>query len=289
MKFAVKIINAILVIILTVALLGIAVIKIATSTILTEAYLFQMLKTNNYYNKIYEEVKSNLSTYIGPSGLDENVLDNICSVDDIQKDTETILGNIYEGTEKKVDTEAIKQRIKNNINNELKDEVTALTKSAQENIDKFAETVSEEYINTISHTEYEKTINEAYKKITKIIDIAQKALFIAVGVGFILLVILNIKTIYNIATSMGIAFFSSGAFLAISYFIINSKVKVEQIKILNNSISTVLQSILKDILTTVLTIGLTLTAIGIVAIIVGCIIKVINSEKRQKKERKWKN
>ena len=49
MKYAVKIIKAILVIALTVVVIGIVAIKILSSTILDEGYVFRMLQKSNYY------------------------------------------------------------------------------------------------------------------------------------------------------------------------------------------------------------------------------------------------
>ncbi|MBR3249265.1 MAG: hypothetical protein IKF83_01030 [Clostridia bacterium] len=289
MKLAIKILKAVLVLVLTAVIIGIVTIKVASSTILDEAYAHKMLQTSKYYDNLHEEIKSAFENYIGPSGIDEIILDDVCSVEDIQKDTETILGNIYEGTDKKVNTDEIKKRIIDKINQKVKEQEEIITDKMQASINKFAETVADEYISTISHTEYEEKINEAYKKITKIVEFSQKALFIAVAVIFILLVALNIKKIYYIASNIGIALLSSGTFITATYYIINSKVKVSQFKILNNSISLVLQNIVTDILNMFVNIGWILLAIGIVAIIVGNIIKIINTEEGKKKERKWKN
>ena len=289
MKLAIKILKAVLVVVLTAVIIGIVTIKVASSTILDEAYAHKMLQTSKYYDNLHEEIKSAFENYIGPSGIDEIILDDVCSVEDIQKDTETILGNIYEGTDKKVNTDEIKKRIIDKINQKVKEQEEIITDKMQASINKFAETVADEYISTISHTEYEEKINEAYKKITKIVEFSQKALFIAVAVIFILLVALNIKKIYYIASNIGIALLSSGTFITATYYIINSKVKVSQFKILNNSISLVLQNIVTDILNMFVNIGWILLAIGIVAIIVGNIIKIINTEEGKKKERKWKN
>lgn len=274
MKYAVKIIKAILVIMLTLVVTGIVTIKIFSSTILDEGYVFRMLQKSNYYSKIHEIVKSSFENYIGPSGLDENILGDICTVEDIQKDTETILGNIYEGTDKKVNTDAIKQRVIKKIDTVLEQE----TNASQENINKFAEAIGEEYINTISHTDYEESLNDALKKVTKITDVGQKALFISLVVILVLLVVLNIKTLYLAICNIGIAGLSSGAFLVVTNLIVNNRVKVQQIKILNDPISTVLQNIVTDILNQVIRYGWIIVAVGAVCIIVGNIIKVKNTE-----------
>lgn len=274
MKIAVKIIKSILIIMLTTVVIGISAIKILSSTILDEAYVFRMLQKNNYYNSIYEDVKSSFENYIGPSGLDENILTDICTVEDIQKDTETILGNIYEGTDKNVNTDEIKQRVVKKINSVLGEK----TNSSQKNIEQFAEALGEEYINAISHTEYEEKINDVFKKVTKITTLGQKALFIALVVILVLLVVLNLKTIYLAICNIGIAGLSSGAFLVATNLIVNNRIKVEQIKILNDSISKVLQNISIDILNKINKYGMIIAIVGVICIIVGNIIKTKDTE-----------
>ena len=86
MKITLYIVRAILILILTVIILGISVTRILSSTILDEAHVFRTMKSTEYYNKIYEEVKSNFEKYIGPSGLDESIFKNVYTIEDIERD-----------------------------------------------------------------------------------------------------------------------------------------------------------------------------------------------------------
>lgn len=271
MKIIVKLLKAIVIVVLTIVIIGIAAIKILSSTILDEAYVFRKLRASNYYNSIYEELKQNFENYIGPSGLEESVLENICTIDDIQTDTETILGNIYEGTNKKVDTSKIQEKLRNNITASL--EEIKSSAQIQKNIDDFVEQISNEYINTISHTDYEETINNAYQKATKVIKYAKIALGAGALAILILLVLLNIKTINRTLANLGIAFASAGSFMFAGYYILNYKIKVDHLRVLNDSISTVFQSAVTDMFNQINSIGLILIIIGIVLIILGNILK----------------
>ena len=286
MNPAIRIIKAVLVIILTIVIIGIVVVKIASSTILDKAYIINSLQANNYYNNVYEELKSNFENYIGPSGLDENILNDICTAEDIKKDTEIIINNIYEGTEKKVNTNEITKRVKEKINKAVSEKESIITSKMQASINKYSEVIAEEYINTISHTEYEETLNDIYIKVSIIMELAQKVLFTCLVVTVVLLVVLNIKTIYNIASNIGIALFSSGAFFIISNYRINSKIKIEHIKILNNTISNILQKIILGILGKVNQTGWIIITIGAILIIIGSIFKIIKTEENSEKERK---
>ena len=271
MKAIKQIIKSILIIALTVMIIGIAAIKIISSTILDEAYVYRKMRSSNYYNNIYEELKQNFENYIGPSGLDESILDNICTVEDIQKDTETILGNIYEGTNKTVDTNEIKERLKKNITNSLND--TKVTAQTQKNIDEFIEQISNEYIITISHTDYEEQIYNRYQQIKRIINLAQIGIGIAIVSIIVLLILLNLKEILVTIKNVGIAFTASGAFLIVGHFLLNNNIKVLHLRVLNNSISMVLQNIITDIFVGISNVGIVLGVIGILLIILGNILK----------------
>ena len=278
MKFAIKILNAVLVVVLTVCIIGIVILKVASSTILKETYVHKMMVESKYYDNLYEEIKSNFENYIGPSGFDENILDDICSKQDIQNDTEKILDNIYEGKGEKINTEEIKSRIIDRINQKVQEQDNIITEKMQASIKKFAETIADEYINTISHTEYEEQLNSLYKEITKLVEIAQKALFFTIAIIVSLLIVLNIKNLYCSALSIGIAICSSGAFIIAIYYIIHSNVKISQLKILNNAISLALQNTVTDILNTTFKIGWILTIIGIILIAVSNTINVVNKD-----------
>ena len=278
MKFAIKILNAVLVVVLTVCIIGIVILKVASSTILKETYVHKMMVESKYYDNLYEEIKSNFENYIGPSGFDENILDDICSKQDIQNDTEKILDNIYEGKGEKINTEEIKSRIIDKINQKVQEQDNIITEKMQASIKKFAETIADEYINTISHTEYEEQLNSLYKEITKLVEIAQKALFFTIAIIVSLLIVLNIKNLYCSALSIGIAICSSGAFIIAIYYIIHSNVKISQLKILNNAISLALQNTVTDILNTTFKIGWILTIIGIILIAVSNTINVVNKD-----------
>ena len=276
MKLFAKIIKAVLIIVLAVTVIEFIAVSILSSTILNESYVYKMLQSSNYYSNIYVEVQSSFENYIGPSGLDENILTNVCTEEDIQKDTETILGNIYEGTTKSIDANKMKEKIISKINETLKDK--ELTASTQENIEQFAQAVSEEYKNTISHTEYEQQINNLYSKSIKLVNLAKFSLCVCILVVLIMLTLLNLKHLHRTLANIGIAITSSGTFCVMSNFIVNSNVRVHNIKVLNDSISTVIQKVIVDILNRFSSTGLIIIIIGVVMIIISNMIQAKNTE-----------
>ena len=205
-----KIIQYIVATILALAILGLIIINILSSSILSKEYILGKLQNQNYYEKIYQETESNFENYIHQSGLDEDVLKDIVTKEKIEKDTRIILNNIYNGMDEKIDTKEIKEKLTENINNSLNGKISS---SEQKAINTFVDTICKEYETTISHTNYEKKINEALNKINKYIDLAKKAMMVIIGVTGVILVLLSIRRIYRITSKIGVAFVIDGLIL----------------------------------------------------------------------------
>lgn len=276
-----RIIQYVIATILALAVLALIIINILSSSILSKEYILSKLKEQNYYDKIYEETESNFENYIHQSGLDEEVLSNIVTKEKLEKDTKIIINNIYNGMDEKIDTEEIKNNLTENINNSLNHKVSTTEKKA---IDTFVDTICKEYETTISHTNYEKKINTALNQINKYIDLVKKALLVVIGVSIILLILLTIRRIYKITARIGVAFIIDGLILVLVEKYINSKIKIETIMLLNNGVSTVIQSILNEILGNILKSGSILLGLGIVLTIIYGIIKSVRKAKREKEQ-----
>ena len=95
MKVITNIIKFIIITILTICMISIGIITIVSSTILDQSYITQKLEETNFYSETYELVKSNFENYIYQSGLDENVLTDICPKEKVKQDLNIILSNIY--------------------------------------------------------------------------------------------------------------------------------------------------------------------------------------------------
>lgn len=279
MKVIKKFIQYLIATILALAILAVILINLFSSSILSKDYVLSKLEEENYYDEIYEDVKSNFENYIYQSGLEEEVLNDIVTKDKIKEDTNIMLDNIYNGMDEEVDTEEIASNLQQNISNSLGKNISATQQKA---IDTFVDTICNEYKSTISHTSYEGKINTAYNKIIGYIDMAKKALLILIGVCIVILILLTIRRIYRVIAKIGVAFTIDGLILIIANYYINSKVKIEGITILNNAISSVVRNILLDILSKVMTYGSILLTLGIILIVLYAFIKSIRKIKREK-------
>ena len=76
--------------ILTISIVGFVLTYTLSNTILSEKYILSSLKKADYYNKIYESVETNFEKYIQQSGLDEDVIKNIVTKEQVEQDTKRL-------------------------------------------------------------------------------------------------------------------------------------------------------------------------------------------------------
>ena len=223
-----------------------------------------------YYYKIYSDVKSNFENYIYQSGLDEVVLENIVTQDQVKEDVQSIVNNIYDNAKIEIDTEVIKQKLNTNISNSLQN--TKLTSSQQNSINQLVQIIAEEYTTSILHSKYESQIHNILQKAIALVNTAKTILYIAVAVSSILLLVLNLKTIYKFFAKIGIGLLSSGVFWIFVNFYINSKVKIQTISILGDTFSYTLRNVLQSIFNEISNYGWIFAICGIVLIIIPNVI-----------------
>lgn len=287
MKALKTVIKYIITIILALSMIAYFFIQLASSTILSEQYILSKLEETDYYNKIYECVKSNFENYIHQSGLEETVLENIVSKEKVRKDTNIIISNLYDGLEQKIDTQEIRDNLNKNIKETLGEQ--NITKTQQSSIDTFVDHICNEYTDTMSHFSYEKQINQVYQKVIKYIDLAKKVLLITIGLAILLLLVLNLKRIYKFVLLLGISLTTTGTFLVIVNLFINSKVKVQTITILNDAISDTVRSVLAEILHMIMNNGSIMLISGILLIIIPNLIHNLKKYGMAKEEDTYEN
>ena len=278
MKIAKNILRYIITIILSLSIICLVLVNIASSTVLNENYILDKLEKTSYYSKIYEEAKSNFENYIYQSGLDESVLENVITQEKVENDTKKVISNIFNGLEETVDT----QEIKDKLNENIKASVGELNITQQKAVDTLIEKICGEYTDTISHFSYEKQIFNIYQQALKYIELAQKVTLIAIGICAILLILINLRRIYKIFVFIGIALTSSGIFFIITNGIINAKVKIQTITILNDAVSYTLRDVLSSILQTINQYGIILLVTGIILVIIANLIHNIFKAKYTK-------
>ena len=93
-------------------------------------------------------------------------------------------------------------------------------------------------------------------------------------IGVIFIILLSLKEINKAISIIGISMWSSGIFYIIVKLLVDYKIKVANIKILNDSISKVVQNIIFGILSNFVSISVIVLVLGIILIMVGNIFKI---------------
>ena len=243
MKVLVNLLKFIFIMILTVAIIGVGLVTLAFSTVLNKDYVVQKLEETDFYSGTYKLVESNFENYIYQSGLDEEVLKEICSQDKVKKDINIMLNNIYSGTNQSIDTTEISEKLNANI-----DKSGIKNKQNESAINEFVKHICQEYTDTLVHSKYETEINKMYNKINTLLNKVYNTLLIVFVIDLILIIIINKKKISKDIQALGIALMSASIFQIVACQIITSNVDVKNIKIFNDVFSNCLVTIIQDVL-----------------------------------------
>ena len=277
MKGILKIIKFILITIITICITAIILISTISSTILKEQYITKKLEETNFYSETYELVKSNFENYIYQSGLEEEVLNGICTQEKVIKDINIIISNIYEGSNETISTEEISQKLNENIAN--------LNIKNTDSVKQFVSHICDEYVNTIIHTQYESKINDVYKEVTQLLNKSLTGFIISTIFFVVLLILTNINQMSKMVQDAGITLLATSSFGLISCKILTDKVYISGIKIFNETFSKVIVTIIQDIISNIVKIENTLLITSVIIIIVYVIISITKDSKKETVEK----
>lgn len=115
MKLVKKLINFIVLIFLSLSILSSFLVFTVSNTILNKEYILNKMEECNYYEKTYLDINDILEQYIGPSGLDEEVLKDIYTEEQVKNDIDITVNAIFTGEEKTIETETIREKLSKNI------------------------------------------------------------------------------------------------------------------------------------------------------------------------------
>lgn len=280
MKALINVIRFILILLLTILIISLVFINIAKSTIMSKDYILGKLDETDYYINIKGEIESNFQNYIGQSGLDEEVLNDIVTDEKIKNDTKIILNNIYDGTSEEITTTEIEEKLRTNIENSLEEKLTA---TQQKMVDEYIKKICNQYLDTMSHTSYENSIYKVISKIDNYMEMAIKGLAIGIVAIGIILILTNIKQILKAIAHLGISAFASGIFMIIVNIYINLKIQVNNLFALNQAVSSSIRNIANDILGALQTQGIILLVVGLIMIVLGNVFYKNNKEQVKSK------
>lgn len=154
-------------------------ITIILFTIFNQNFMAQQLNETNYYEKLYTNIKLEMSYYVTQSGLSDDILNNIFDKELLRRTTEKMLDNFYNNKDNTINKTSVEENLMNNINEELKD--YKLTEEDKTSINKFITQMSSTYEMEISYSNILNKYHNAFNRIYHILvalDILCIALFI---------------------------------------------------------------------------------------------------------------
>lgn len=276
MKLIKQILSFIFIIILSISMLCSFLVFIFSNTILNKDYILNKMEECNYYEQTYLDMNEILEQYIGPSGLDEEVLKDIYTENKIKDDINTTVNTIFTGEEKAIETEAIREKLNKNIykNYNIKD-------NEKEAITNFENTIINEYTKQITHHDYLYSLENYIPTANKIIAKLKIIMPFTICIIIVILIILNIKKKNKIMQGILIGFLSASFTIIIMGIIININVKFESILILNETFSNLVRNIINELLKI-------FQNVGIITAILSTIFLIATNTVYEIKQRKLK-
>lgn len=279
MKIITKILKFIVMTIIVLCLTYIGIKNIAFSTIFNKEYIIKKLDETNFYSETYKLVESNFENYIGQSGLEEDVIKNICTEDKVRKDINIILSNIYNGTKEEINTSEVANKLNSNI-----DEQNVRTAKNSEAINEFVEHICQSYKDTIISTKYDATINNQYEKIIQKLGKIETIIIVVLIISIIIIIALNIKDLLKILLNLQTISLATAIMQFAITITINKNVNISGIKAFNEAFSMSIVTIIQDIFGKINKFGIILLIIYVISVIIYSIVKKCTKSNNSKIE-----
>lgn len=266
MKRITQLIKVFFIWLLMIDIISFICLNIFSKTILNQSYILSQLEEEKYYENVYYQIQNSFEGYIGPSGLEETILNGIYSKDKVKQDIINVVNYIYTGKNYEINTEEIQVNLSNNINESLLN--YNLSEEEKKSIVQFEEEIINEYKKQITHSQYFDKLANCIPKIIENVLIIK----IEMGViGFLIIGILffiNKKNFVKFMITIIISILGSGLFLLFAKFWTTSKIEISNITILSDSFSKVISNILREILCKWNLYGIILSIVSIILLII---------------------
>lgn len=279
-----KIIKYILSFILMICIMASIIIGIVANTVANKEFFLAKLEEIDFYNKTSEKINDTFKNYILQSGMEETVFENIYSNEKLKQDINMLVDAIYENKEINIETESIKTKLTENIDNYLNQNNLKVNNRTE--IDTFINTIINTYKNgVVFSSSMLEQVTPITTKVIGLIHRYQPIVYMVTAFLAIILILSNLKDKTDILKYIGISMFTSGILLVITKIFINSKIKIDGITIINDIFSNLIHNIANQILNYIFYFGIGILIVGLIAII----IKIVSIKDEEKDIDKHEN
>ena len=216
--------------------------------------LFTVLENNNYYENVSKVILDEMENYMVSSGLPESILNDIYSKDDIRRDVNNYIDNLFIGKFVQFNDEELVKKINFNIDNYLNEHNLKINDELALNM--FVKDLVKIYDNNINLYNLVNNYIPLFAKVNKILNIAIYIIIAAIVILAISLFILKNKYI-------GSSLSASGIILLFIKLLILDPLNIKSVLIISTEFSNIMTVIYKNIESNIIIIGIILFIIGL--------------------------
>lgn len=248
--------------ILAILIIGITIIITCQRSILSPKYIIRQLYKNNYYEELYLSLQEDMSNHIIQSGLSNEVLENIYTMEMVEETTNQFVKDFYQNKSLEINTTTVKNNLETNITNYLKQNNIQITD--QKSLDRFVEQMLSIYEEAFTFS----NLIEPYQNTLHIFSLVlNTTLWLAIGIAIILIIFTRAYLKKNTFT---VPLLTTGILILGGSYYLTSKIDFDHFLLFNESISYIIRNVVFDIMKQ-------LRKISIVMIIISIILSFINS------------
>lgn len=246
--------------------------NVINNTLLKKDYISNIINESDYYTDLDIMLKEDLSELIPQSGFDDNILDNIYSIEDLKEETNNIINAIYDGSTYNINIDNFKARLNKYINNYISTNKIVVTKDVEKQIDKFINNLSRTYQEDVAYST--NLINSINNKLKKISIFMQRFIHLLLVASIILILVMLIIVKKDIISYLALISLSLGLnmFIPIIY----------ESKVLNLENKIVLNISFNDIITELLIhLKIILGILALIFIVMSTILYILDIKKKK--------
>ncbi len=262
-----KIITYILSFILTIAIVLSIFVGVLSNTLLSKSYFLGKLEEISFYDRTAEEINDTFLNYILQSGMDETVLENLYDREKLYKDIQNVVDALYENTELSIETDSIKEKLLQNIEDFLAEKQLEIDNEDEVNI--FINTIADTYKDGIVYSgSMMKQIAPVTSKVITQVQNIQPFLYATTAILALLVIAMSWKDKSDIAKYLGISMLAAGTTVMIVKAMLDAQLHIEGVMLLNKVVTSLIQNIYAQIVDYIFYIGAMAVMLGMVALII---------------------
>ena len=251
-------------------------IIIFNTTVLNYKYIQNKMDNNNYYELLYNDTLEKLEDIIIPTGLSSDIFEDTFTIKEVTRIEKKLIHNFYYREETKIESTSFKEKLKENIDKELKEK--NLRVDNEEDITKLIDELTNEYENNLYYHNFLNNYKNTFYKFRNYTSI-----ILVISILLLILVTILLEILHKKRDKMSIPLITNGiVFLTLfAYFKLN--LNIDNLILYSKGLSIIITKTFNSILKIFI-------IVSIISILIGLLNryvyfkKVLKHKKRKKKE-----